>query len=88
MVELPKLPYVSRRDPKLGLTWLSFFKGGVWGVKGNRAFLLLPQPSYLGAQRLELRGDWLDIYREAEDADYGPDLRYNRRTHELVFVQK
>ena len=90
VVEFPRLPYVSREDPQLGLRWLSFFKGGVWGVdvKGNRAFLLVPQPSYLGAQRLELRGDWLFIYGEIEDADYGPDIRYNRRTHELLFVQK
>lgn len=88
VVEFPRLPYVSRQDPELGLTWLSFFKGGVWGVKGNRAFLLLPQPSYLGAQRLELRGDWLFIYGELEEPDDRPDVRYNRRTHELRFSEK
>ena len=87
VVEFPRLPYVSRQDPELGLTWLSLFKGGVWGVKENRAFLLVPQPSYLGAQRLELRGDWLFIYGELEEPDDSPDVRYNRRTHELHFAE-
>jgi hypothetical protein len=87
VLEFPKLPYVSRKDPELGLVWLSFFKGGVWGVKGNRAFLLVPQPSYLGAQRLELHGDWLFIYGESEEPDVPPDVRYNRRTQELRFAE-
>src|SRR5262249_45990393 len=51
VLEFPKLPYEVLPDPALGLKWLSFFKGGVWGVQGDRAFLLVPQPSYLGAQR-------------------------------------
>jgi hypothetical protein len=85
VVEFPKLPYVSRRDLKFNIRWLSFFKGGVWGVRGNQAFLLVPQPSYLGAQRLELRGDWLLIYGELEEPDGHPDIRYNRRTHEIRF---
>ncbi|HXT24815.1 MAG TPA: hypothetical protein VN749_08325 [Candidatus Eisenbacteria bacterium] len=87
VVEIPKLPYVSREDPKLSLKWLSFFKGGVWCVKGDRAFLLVPQPSYLGAQRLELRGDWLLIYGEVEDSTGRPEIRYNRRTHELRYTE-
>jgi hypothetical protein len=87
VVDLPKLPNVSRQDPRLGLKWLSFFKGGVWGVKGNRAFLLIPQPSYLGAQRLELHGDWLFIYGEFEEPKGKPDIRYNRRTHDLLFTE-
>ena len=85
ILEFPKLPYVSRRDPKFNVRWLSFFKGGVWGVRGNQAFLLVPQPSYLGAQRLELRGDWLLIYGELDESDGHPDIRYNRRTHEIRF---
>src|SRR6478736_233361 len=85
VVEFPKLPYVSRRDLKFNIRWLSFFKGGVWGVRGNQAFLLVPQPSYLGAQRLELRGDWLLIYGELEESDGHPNIRYNRRTHEIRF---
>ena len=87
VVEIPKLPYVSSEDPKLGLKWLSFFKGGVWGLKGDRAFLLVPQPSYLGAQRLELHGDWLLIYGELEKPTARPDISYNRRTHELRFAE-
>jgi hypothetical protein len=86
VLEFPKLPYESLQDPELGLKWLSFFKGGVWGVKGNRAFLLVPQPSYLGAQRLELRGEWLFIYGEVEEPDDRPDVCYNRRTHELRYA--
>jgi len=87
LLEFPKLPYETLQDPELGLKWLSFFKGGVWGVKGNRAFLLVPQPSYLGAQRLELHGDWLFIYGELEGPDSSPDVRYNRRTHELCYAE-
>jgi hypothetical protein len=86
IVELPKLPYASQQDSEPGLRWLSFFKGGVWGVNENRAFLLVPQPSYLGAQRLELHGDWLFIYTEVDEVNNRPpDIRYNRRTHELIF---
>jgi hypothetical protein len=85
VVEFPKLPYVSRRDLRFNIRWLSFFKGGVWGVRGNQAFLLVPQPSYLGAPRLELRGDWLLIYGELEESDGHPNIRYNRRTHEIRF---
>ena len=87
VLEFPKLPYESLQDPELGLVWLSFFKGGVWGVKGNRAFLLVPQPSYLGAQRLELNGDWLFIDGELEEPKGGPDVQYNRRTHELRYAE-
>jgi hypothetical protein len=87
VVEFPKLPYASLQDPELGLKWVSFFKGGVWGVKGDRAFLLVPQPSYLGAAILELRGDWLLIYGEVEDPPRPPDIRYNRRTHELRYAE-
>jgi len=87
VLEFPKLPYESLQDPDLGLKWLSFFKGGVWGVKGDRAFLLVPQPSYLGAQRLELHGDWLFIYGELEESRGSPDVRYNRRTHELRYAE-
>ena len=83
VIDFPKLPYESLRDPERGLKWVSFFKGGVWGVKGNRAFLLVPQPSYLGAQRLQLHGDWLYIYGELEQTS--PTVAYNRRTGELRY---
>ncbi len=84
-LEFPKLPCVSTDDPQFHLRWLSFFKQGVWGVRGNQAFLLVPQPSYLGAHHFELRGDWLLIYSEIFEPDGHPDIRYNRRTHELRF---
>jgi hypothetical protein len=57
----------------------------VWGVQGDRAFLLVPQPSYLGAQKLELSGDWLLVYGEI--AEEQPEIRYNRRTHEVIYVE-
>jgi len=47
----------------------------------------VPQPSYLGAQRLELHGDWLFIYGELEESRGSPDVRYNRRTHELRYAE-
>jgi hypothetical protein len=86
VVEFPKLPYIARADPDYDLRWLSFFKGGLWGVRGDRAFLLVPQPSYLGAPQLELSGDWLLIYGEVEEPQGPPIIRYNRRTHELRFT--
>jgi hypothetical protein len=85
VVEFPKLPYVACADPGYDLRWLSFFRGGVWGVRGDRAFLLVPQPSYLGAQQMELDGDWLLIYGQLEEPQGPPTVRYNRRTHELRF---
>jgi len=86
VVEYPVLPYVSRRDSEdKNLTWVSLFKGGIWGLRGNRAFLLVPQLAYLGAQRLEIRGDWLLIYGRLEQSQ--PNVRYNRRTHELHFMR-
>src|SRR5262249_61350825 len=86
LVEYPVFPYVSRRDSEdKNLTWVSLFKGGIWGLRGNRAFLLVPQLAYLGAQRLEIRGDWLLIYGRLEQSQ--PNVRYNRRTHELHFMR-
>ena len=68
-------------DPLLGLRWVAMFKGGVYGVQDHRSFLLLPQPAYLGAAKLQFDGDWLLIYNEEES----PQVlaRYNRRTGEL-----
>lgn len=87
VIEFPRLPYVAKSDSKYRTKWLSFFKGGVWGVRGHQAFLLVPQPSYLGAQRLELDGEWLLIYGELEEPKGQPDIRYNRRTQELRFEE-
>lgn len=68
-------------DPLVGLRWVAMFKGGVYGVRGERSFLLLPQFTYLGAAKLRFEGDWLLIY----DEQTPPRVlaRYHRRTHEL-----
>lgn len=70
-------------DPQYGFKWIALFKGGVWGVQGERAFLLLPQPAYKGAEKLEFQGDWLVIYGDFPDAAPSVVARYNRRTGEL-----
>lgn len=87
----------SLEDQAEHLSWVGMVKGGVWGVRGNRVFLLTPQLSYTfeGVDNLRLEGDWLLAYGAAQDAsDVGksdsvsggrvrPSIRYNRRTHEL-----
>src|SRR5215469_7698485 len=89
VIEFPKLPCESLRDPVQGLNWVSFCRAGVCGVRGDHAFLLVPRPSYLGAVRLELRGDSLYIYGEVdEDADARPTITYNRRTGELRYQRE
>ena len=76
-------------DPKHRIVWVSVFKGSVWGVAGNRAFLLLPRPAYKGSEHMEFDGDWLVIHGESQiDGSSGPIVaRYNRRTHELKIEQ-
>lgn len=84
VTEFPKLTCESLRDPDQSLIWVSFCRAGVWGLRGDHAFLLVPRPSYLGASRLELHGDWLYVYGEVdEDTDTRPTYTYNRRTGEL-----
>lgn len=70
-------------DPKYGLKWIAFFKGGVWGVRGKQAFLLIPQPAYTGAQKLEFQGNWLMIYGDSPFDAPSVVARYNRRTSEV-----
>jgi hypothetical protein len=84
-IEMPRLPYEVLDDPEQNVRWVSLFRAGVWGVQGDRAFLLVPQPSYLGAQKLELSGDWLLVYGESTEEQ--PEIRYNRRTHEVIYVE-
>ncbi len=71
-------------DPEQGLEWWATFKGGVYGVRDEEAFLLLPRPGYLGA-KLKLDGDWLLIY-EPEDPPGEPVARYNRRTRQMIIA--
>lgn len=80
---------VTLDDPTYGLKWIAVFKGGVWGVRGTRAFLLLPQPTYTGAQKLEFQGDWLVVYGDLPvGASLSAVARYNRRTGELKDLSK
>lgn len=75
---------VTLDDPMYGLKWIAFFKGGVWGVRGKEAFLLVPQPAYQGAQKLEFQGDWLVVYGDLPvGAPLSVVARYNRRTNEV-----
>ena len=80
---------VEVEDPEVNTVWVAFFKGGVWGVRNDQAFLLLPQPDYRGSEQMELDGDWLVIHGEIEDFSTPPNVvaRYNRRTHELRMEQ-
>lgn len=77
------------RDASQQMDWLSVHKGGVWGVQGQRAFLLLPRATYLGATEIRLDGDWLVMYGDPwcphcpSHAELG---RYHRRSHELVIA--
>jgi len=84
-IEMPRLPYEVQEDPEYNVRWVSLFRAGVWGVEGERAFLLVPQPSYLGAQKFELSGDWLLVYGEITEEQ--PVIRYNRRTREVIYVE-
>jgi hypothetical protein len=75
---------VEVRDPEFDIVWVAFFKGGVWGVKDEHAFLLLPQPDYRGSEQMELDGDWLVVHGEMDFLAPAPIVaRYNRRTREL-----
>jgi hypothetical protein len=62
VMEFPKLPYVSRRDLKFNIRWLSFFKGSL-GCKRESGF---PPGSSLPilVHSAWVRGDWLFIYGE------------------------
>ena len=67
VIDFPKLTCESLHDPDDDLNWVSFCRARVWGARGDRAFLLVPRPSYLGAIRLELHGDWLYIFGEVDE---------------------
>ena len=69
-------------DAAQEIRWVSLQRGGVWGIRGNSAFLLVPRPSYLGVCTLTIKGDWLLGYDDCVTEDE-PDLRYNLRTQEL-----
>jgi hypothetical protein len=84
-------------DPQEHIRWVGMQKGGVWGIRGERVFLLAPQISYTveGIDGLRFEGDWLLASGETQDTSDArksefvpedrirPSIRYNRRTHEL-----
>jgi hypothetical protein len=76
---------VDVEDPEFNTVWVALFKGGVWGVRNNQGFLLLPQPAYRGSEQMELDGDWLVVHGEIEDFATPPPVvaRYDRRTRQL-----
>jgi hypothetical protein len=94
---LGRLVAETLEDPQEKVRWVGMQKGGVWGIRGERVFLLAPQVSYTfeGIDGLRFEGDWLLAYGERQDArNVGkseivsgdrvrPSIRYNRRTHEL-----
>jgi hypothetical protein len=74
-------------DPARSIEWIATFKGGIYGVSGDRSFLLLERPAYRGAEKLQLEGDWLAIYARPE-TKLITVARHNRRTHELKINRK
>ncbi len=82
--ELPHVPTSRLDDSTEQVIWIGLSRGGVWGVRGNRGFLLAPQQAYLGAQTLKLNGDWLSAAEGTTGEN--PQIEYNRRTHILRIV--
>lgn len=70
-------------DPTQNIHWVSLNRAGVWGIWGDRGFLLVPRTSYLGACRLEIKAEWLLGFEDCSAKDQEPDFQYNRRTHTL-----
>lgn len=73
------------KDDVEQVTWMSSYRGSVWGVKGDQAFVLLPRATYLGAEEITVQGDWLSIQGHSGKcrADNVELARYNLRTHRL-----
>ena len=60
---------------------MSLQRACVWGIRRNRAFLLVLRPSYLGVGTLTI-SDWL-LGHETCVSEDELDVRYNLLTHEL-----
>lgn len=78
----PRFVMAAVDDAAQKIRWVSLQRAGVWGIRGDRAFLLIPRHGYLGVCTLAIKGEWLlgDDDCASEDE---PDVRYNLRTHEL-----
>lgn len=72
-------------DPMLNLKWVGLLRGGVWGIRGRRGFLLYPRVGYLGPGHLKFDGNWLLVIESSDEGGL-PSLRYNRRTDESQIV--
>ena len=81
--ERPRAIRAESSDPGQNIRWLSLDRAGVWGIKADRGFLLVPRTSYLGACRLTIKGDWLLGFEDCSTEDNQPDFQYNRRTRIL-----
>jgi hypothetical protein len=93
----PRVVGETLDDPQEHVRWVGLIKGGVWGIRGDRAFLLAPQLSetFDGIGSLRFDGDWLlaygtmvDVEKNVSDVERSigqvrPSIRYNRRSHEL-----
>ncbi len=84
--DMPRTPAQVLEDPQQQITWVALARGGIWGIRSDRGFLLAPRRACAGTSRLAIRGDWLLAYESSEvpSEDERPLLRYNRRTHELI----
>jgi hypothetical protein len=78
----PRFVMAAVDDAEQQIRWVTLQRAGVWGIRGNRAFLLTPRSSYLGICTLTIKGEWLLGYDDCASED-APDLGYNLRTHEL-----
>lgn len=81
--ERPRRIDAETSDPGQEVHWVSLDRAGVWGIRGDRGFLLVPRTSYLGACRLEIKGEWLLGFEDCSTEDQEPDFQYNRRTRTL-----
>ena len=82
--DFPRGMNTEFNDEKHGLRWVGVTRAGVWGVRGDKGFLVVPRTSYLGVCTFVFVGGWLngsescdeDIAREHPDFKYNPDKGY------------
>jgi len=77
----PRFVIAAVDDGAQEIRWVSLQRACVWGIRRNRAFLLVLRPSYLGVGTLTI-SDWL-LGHETCVSEDELDVRYNLLTHEL-----
>ena len=79
-------PRVEAKGREGDFTVVAAYRGGVWGVKKDEAFLLLPRPTYLGADDLKTDHGWLIVYGDSCGVSTTETeiARYNLRTGRLM----